>query len=234
MKQAHKQRLVGGVVLFALGLIFIPMVLDFSRDDHSRVENAEIPQSPDTMKMEVLPLDVWSQKVDPEVNRDSRVVETFQIDKEEREAVNATADSGSSSPGDSKAEDHATVNKTKSEDGKSSESVAESKPKPAVEKAEAPAPVSKPAPKPALQPAPGSATAWVIQVASLTKENKAYGLRDQLRKAGHPAFVEQVKGSSGMIYRVKSGPVLQRSKAESMKSEIKKLTKLDGLIMRHR
>ena len=233
MEQAHKQRLVGGVVLLALGLIFIPLVLDFSSEDRSRIENAKIPPSPDAMKMEVLPLDVWSTKLDPEVSRDARIVETMQASEDEpvaestKEKPESKLDAGSGVASQTtKAEVKTATAKptTKSEsEAKSStkrESVAKAKP--------APKPTSPP------KPVPGSATVWVVQVASLSKEKKAYGLRDKLRQAGHPAFVEQVKGANGVIYRVKSGPVLERSKAEAMKVEIKKMTKLDGLILRHR
>ncbi len=224
MEQAHKQRLVGGIVLLALGLIFIPMVLDFSSEDRSQIENAEIPDKPAHLKMEVLPLDVWSQKSDPQVSRDVRTFETPQGEVAKRD----------------KAEEAA----AKKDVAKSSEAaVKQPQQEKAVTKAapkiEPKPQVAAPAEKTAAEPEPekaatSAAVAWVVQVASLTVEKKAYTLRDSIRKGGHPAFVERVNGSSGAIYRVKAGPVVSRDKADAMKAEIKKLTKLDGLVMRHR
>ncbi len=210
MEQAHKQRLVGGIVLLALGLIFVPMVLDFSGEDRTRIENAEIPAQPEQLKMEVMPLDVWSQKESPQVSRETRVVE-------EIAPVEEVAES------------------------KEVKKVAAVTPEPVPQKDVVQPPQPKAAvketPKPDVKPAPvttGGATAWVVQVASLTVESKAYGLRDTLRKADLPALVEQVNGSKGKIYRVKVGPVLKRSEAEKIKQQVKQSTKLDGLIMKHR
>jgi len=204
MQQAHKQRIVGATVLLALGLIFIPMVLDFSQEDRVRIKNAEIPPAPDTMKMEVLPLDVWSQKIDPQVNRDTRIIEAPQKTKP--------------APQEKPAAKEARVNTET--------------PKPAVAP-EAKVVIQKPEAEPE-KPPPGGTTAWVVQVASLSVEKKAFELRDTLRKAGHPAFVEQVNTAKGIVFRVKAGPVLEHGKAEKMKNEIKRATKLNGLVMLHR
>lgn len=75
MSPAHKQRLVGAAVLVALFLIIVPTVLDFSRDERIEMEGVGIPPGPDVMQMEVLPLDEWSQRVEPEVSRDQAVEE---------------------------------------------------------------------------------------------------------------------------------------------------------------
>ncbi len=192
--------------MLALGLIFIPMVLDFSQEDRVRIKNAEIPPGPDVMKMEVLPLDVWSQKIDPQVNRDTRIVETPQ----------KAAPAPQTKP------------IAKEPQAKAATPKSEAKATPKAQEA-----AHKPKPE-ADKPVPGGAQAWVVQVASLTVEKKAFELRDTLRKAGHPAFVERVKTAKGLVFRVKAGPVLEHAKAEKMKNEIKRATKLNGLVMLHR
>ena len=81
MDQAHKQRLVGGIVLLSLALILIPTILDFSQDESAPAQREEMPDAPDVMKMEVLPLEIWSERIDPEVDSDSRIVETPSVAK---------------------------------------------------------------------------------------------------------------------------------------------------------
>ena len=63
MNEAMKQRLVGGVVLVALAVIFVPMVLDFT--DSRQLINAEsvVPPKPDTDYESVtIPLAQWAEK----------------------------------------------------------------------------------------------------------------------------------------------------------------------------
>jgi len=87
MDQAHKQRLVGGIVLLSLALILIPTILDFSQDELGPKQREEMPEAPDVMKMEVLPLQIWSERIDPEVDSDSRIVETPSVAKDSPKAA---------------------------------------------------------------------------------------------------------------------------------------------------
>ncbi len=198
MDQAHKQRLVGGIVLLSLAIILIPTILDFSQDDLTPVQREEMPEAPDAMKMEVLPLEIWSERIDPEVDGDSRIVEMPSVEKVRSEAA-----------------------------------------VPAVvkpEKKKAPTPVvSKVEPKPAAKAVVTTgASAWVVQVASFSDEAKAFKLRDRLRTAGITSFIERGRNNSGLIYRVKAGPVIRKSEADSLKKQVDKQTRLKSLIMRHR
>jgi len=213
MEHAKKQRLVGAVVLAALAVIVVPAILDFSRDSSSQVERRDIPDAPDAGQMEVLPLEVWSSKRDPQIDPDNRIMT-------DPTPVAEPVGEPESAP-----------------------TVAESKPAPVPKSA--PVVVAKPEPKPAPKPTPKpdstkvpvvpeGAAAWVVQVASFSDEPKAFALRDKLRKAKHPVFVERGRSNGKLIYRVKVGPVLQHSEAEQRKQQIAKLTKLNGLIMKYR
>ncbi len=204
MDQAHKQRLVGGIVLLALGLILVPTILDFSQDAPDPMAETRFPESPDVMKMAVLPLEVWSEPVDPQIDNTNRIVETpTPVKRESSKPVSDAVD-------------------------KPAEPNVEQKPV-QVTKVER-APKLESAKKPSVSE---GASAWVVQVASFSDEPKAFALRDRLRKAGHPAFIERGR-SDGVIYRVKVGPVLQRSEAERLKKQVDKETRLDGLVMKYR
>lgn len=200
MDKAHKQRLVGGIVLLALGVILIPTILDFAQEASDPMAEIEIPESPDVMKMEVLPLEVWSEPIDPEIDSANRIVETPTAPEQLAQPPD-TAESPKSQPAKKQA------------------------PKPKI------AAKAEPASK---VDTPEGATAWVVQVASFSDEAKAFKLRDQLRQAGHPTFIERGRKNGGVIYRVKVGPVLQRTEADRLKKQVAKQTKLDGLVMQYR
>jgi len=209
MDQAHKQRLVGGIVLLSLAIILIPTILDFSQDELVPAQREEMPDAPDVMKMEVLPLEIWSERIDPEVDSDSRIVESPSVEQtgDEKESVEKAP-----------AKVVAPVVAAKPEK--------KPEPKPVVTKVE-----PKPAPKAVVTT---GASAWVVQVASFSDESKAFKLRDSLRESDITCFIERGRGDAGPIYRVKAGPVLRKSEADQLKKQVSKLTKLDGLVMRHR
>ena len=225
MSPMQKQRLIGAVVLVALGVIIVPMLFDFSREGPVEMQAVDIPPAPDVMRMEVLPLDDWSQKADPG------------IDKPEPVAVVAESVAGAVESAEPIVPAAVPVEEVATE------------PPPSVAKAPVAVPpvppVVKPAPvvvpvAPALTPrAPAVAKkgvvaeGWILQIASLTVESKANDLRDRLRVAGHPVFIEYGKSAGSAIYRVKAGPVASRTAADDLKVQVKQKTGLDGLVMQY-
>ena len=75
--------------------------------------------------------------------------------------------------------------------------------------------------------------AWVVQLASFSRESNALGLRDQLLAKNHHAFVEVVETGDAMIYRVRVGPEVRREAADKLRDRLEKETKLQGLVMAH-
>lgn len=76
-------------------------------------------------------------------------------------------------------------------------------------------------------------TAWVVQLGSFNAKENADLLNEKLRKAGYPAFVEPIKLGSGIIYRVRVGPELLRSDADSLLDKLKTSMKLDGIVLQY-
>jgi DedD protein len=76
-------------------------------------------------------------------------------------------------------------------------------------------------------------TAWVVQLGSFNTKENADLLNERLRKAGYPAFVEPIKQEGGTIYRVRVGPELLRSDADSLLDKLKTSMKLDGIVLRY-
>ncbi len=56
-------------------------------------------------------------------------------------------------------------------------------------------------------------------------------MNKKLRDAGYPAFVEPLKKNNDVAYRVRVGPELKHSDAQSLLESIKKSMKLDGIVI---
>ena len=233
MNQAKKQRLVGAVVLVALAVIIVPMILDFSRQDVAQRGDIEVPPAPDVNKMQVLPLNVWSKKIDPDVDPEPVMIE--------QPAAGAAAAPVDSETATAKADEPKQVE------------VSEPAPVPAPAPAPQPAPQSVQSPAVAAKeealPKPdivesaeaGAADAslkgkaWMVQVGSFSTESKAFIFRNKLREMGYAAYIVPGENSTGeRFFRVRIGPEILHSRAEAMRKRLKKDTGLDGLVMRFR
>lgn len=73
--------------------------------------------------------------------------------------------------------------------------------------------------------------AWVVQLGSFSSEVNAQSLNKKLRDGGYPAFVEPVKEKNSIAYRVRVGPELKRSDAQTIRDKIKKTMDLDGIVI---
>lgn len=78
-------------------------------------------------------------------------------------------------------------------------------------------------------PAGAAAGAWAVQVGAFSDQANANQLRDHLRQAGYPAFIER----RGQGWAVRVGPYVRRTEAEAQKQKLKSQQRLDGLIVAH-
>ncbi len=74
-------------------------------------------------------------------------------------------------------------------------------------------------------------SSWMIQVASFGDEANAITLRDQLRSAGYVAHVNHSGASAP--YRVRVGPLVNRSDAEATRDRIESAFDLKGILVSH-
>lgn len=190
MEITVKQRLAGAIVLIALGVIFIPMLLDgagMMEKDRLEMRLPPKPRYDFPRHIEVEPL--------PEPVKEEVVSTKEEKITEKPEAVKQPEPE---------------------------------KPKPIARpsKSQSTAPSTKTTSKsPAL-------TTYVIQVGSFGERKNALALRDKLRKAGFTAYVETTKASGKEMTRVKVGPVLKRTEAESLLQSLSKKMKLKGQIVK--
>lgn len=77
----------------------------------------------------------------------------------------------------------------------------------------------------------GLPEAWVIQVASLSSQDGANKLRDQLQAEGHKAYVRAVPSANGNIYRVFIGPRQDKAQLQAIKTQLDKRLKVNSLVL---
>jgi len=76
-------------------------------------------------------------------------------------------------------------------------------------------------------------SAWAVQVGSFSQVDNARKLEVKLRDAGFAAFVEAVANPGGTLYRVRVGPLLDKSEAAALADRIKEKTGMEGLVVPH-
>ncbi len=202
-----KQRLIGAVVLVALGVIFIPMLLEGPRD-------------PVMPEMQAMP----EQQVIPREDESRTFPKTEKVLPLPPMSVLTAA---TKETADNTIKQPVPVPKPAAPD------VVKTKPKPKVVKAD-PAPVPKAAPKPVAKKAPPANNklgSWVVQVGSFSDQKNAFSLRDKLRKAGYPTQVERVALDKGVTYRVRVGPYLDRDKADAKIDLLNKKFQLQSRVL---
>ncbi|MCG6864523.1 MAG: SPOR domain-containing protein [Thiogranum sp.] len=213
-----KQRLVGAIVLVALGVIFIPMLLEGpNRNLVPEMQPLPEPEGQDlTQPMEPF---AAGEEVAPEPDR-----AIVQGD------VAAEADEPSASP-DGAEEESLTRPLPLPEPESEPESAQSPRAETTPPRPEKQAEVPKPAPAGDEAGEPGPLGNWVVQMASFSSEQNALRLRDRLRKAGFVTQVEKVLVDGKTHFRVRVGPYLERAEAERDRNKMADTVKLNGRVL---
>ena len=223
MERRLKERLIGAAVLVMLAVIFIPMVLDNNSDTDVKIEKSNIPARPE---------DSFNSRIVPLEGSDLTPLPVKDIEKDEAPATTIE-----------------TVTAEKVEEVEKDEVIEKARPASTVIEPEQPVATTEAAIVPEkvieekLQEARESAraagagavgtAAWVVQLGSFSSKENASALNEKLRKAGYPSFVEPLKRSSGMAYRVRVGPELKRSNAQKLQEKLNKEMKIEGIVVRY-
>jgi DedD protein len=219
-----KERLVGAAVIIALGVVIIPMLLDGAGEPQLRKIPKEIEPG------QVSQPGLVNEKPIETHERPAHIVIDLP-DKTEQPGKQSTAGNGKPA-----------LKQDQPDTGSNTRSAAAPKPvepQPAQAQAAAPEPKAnkpkpKPRPKSEPKPEPAPVSSWVVQVGSFTEQDKAMSQRDQLRKDGYKAFVEDVRGRSGQpLYRVRVGPLTTEQSADSMLVKLKQSGLKDAFVTRH-
>lgn len=74
---------------------------------------------------------------------------------------------------------------------------------------------------------------FALQVGTFSSNKNAEKLRNKLRKAGYPTFVQKTQYKGKDSYKVRIGPELEHNVLEKIKTEIKKSHRIDAYIVNH-
>lgn len=217
MDQGLKERLVGAVVLVALGVVVIPWVLDGGREPGATSTNALRLPAPDE------PLPVRS--------------ETLRVGGDQAEEIRTTPLAAASAtppavttPVETAAAPVAAANESSAAEvaladarptPESPASAAAAKPDPAPQET-----VAKPEQTraPAKAPAPAAATrdagGWVVQLGSFGEEDNARRLAQRVSTYGYKPDISNHRAGGRVMYRVRVGSYASRPQADATASSL--------------
>jgi DedD protein len=214
-----KQRLIGALILVALGVVFWPIIF-VEPGDQAGPAPAPIPTPPGV-------------DTTPIAAPDTGTIRTTELAAAQREVEAEEAAALAAMPEEplvaSEPAEDTTEQTVASEDEPSAVAAVEARPVPVPEpqrpRTEAPA-------KPEID-AEGVPVAWILQVASVSTRDKANALRDTLLADDHKAYVKQIRSGDRTLYRVYIGPKFEKAQLERVKPSIDSAHGVSSLIVRY-
>ena len=223
MEQGLKERLVGAAVIVILAVIFIPMLLDDSEDGDILITETNIPPKPENMPVPPEG-DIASPGDEPQADGAQSKSDDFSsriVPLQQQEPVTGQ-------PANAAATETEPVSKLPAD-----------KPVAEAENTHLAEPVPPKQTGAAMTADTGESetgvglSAWVVQLGSFSSAQNAEALNQKLRKAGFHAFVEPLKQNNTMSYRVRVGPEIKRSDADTIKEQLEKDLQLEGIVVHY-
>ena len=216
MNEVLKQRLVGALILVALGVIFWPII--FVEPERQPVgQQQSIPPQPKLSDVPVAPPTPSELRASPALEIDEII--------SEQDATSEAMDSAFESASDS---DKRSSSTAASDEARST---TKTEPAPAVP-ASSVANRTEP-PKPLSVDADGVPEAWILQVVSVSSEDKANALRDRLLQMNHKGYVKRVSSNGKTLYRVYIGPRFEQNKLDDIRPQIDAEFGVKSMILRY-
>ena len=206
MDNILKQRLIGALILVALGVVFWPIIF-VEPEGPGGLPGARIPPPPAVNTTPIEPPDTAGLRQAPEVvaQREARAEEAVALAEPEPAVV---------------------LPEPEPEPEQASAA------KPAA--AEPPTrSTRKVAPESPQLDAQGIPVAWLLQVVSLSNKSRAESIRDDLIADGHKAYVKPIKSADRTLYRVYIGPKFERAQLERIQGEIDRQLGVKSLVARY-
>ncbi len=217
MNDILKQRLVGALILVALGVIFWPIIFVEPQSD-GNIENLRIPPRPDVDTTPIAAPDASGLRGSPDASldapEDSEPLADDDLGWSEPPAVAATPATESSG-----------VEEAREAVSEEADAGRAPPPEPGETRQEAPE-------QPALD-AQGVPIAWMLQVASVSSQDKAEALRQRLEAMGEKAWVDPVSVGGRTMYRVNVGPKFERARLDALRPEVDTEFGVKSLVRRY-
>lgn len=213
VKDLIKQRLVGALILLALGVVFWPIIFT-PPVKPELVEQVAVPAEPQIDTQALPRPTAKGLRVPQEVAyEEDELSESEQLILEDERVVLPSDEDAQVEPA----------------------SQVESEPK-AVEppKSAAPqAPMRDRAPTKPTIDSQGLPVAWMLQIVSVSDENKAKTLREQLLSMGHKAYIKRVPIDGKTLHRIYIGPKFEKAEIERLKPQIDARFGVHSLVKRY-
>jgi DedD protein len=189
-----KQRLVGALILVALGVVFWPIIF-VEPGEQVAAEQSRIPPRPEVDITPIEPPDLAGLRPSPELELQADRQDVVQPEPEpapEPEPEPQAVPQDRVAPAAVAADKAATTQpRTRSE-----------------------------APERPVIDSDGVPVAWILQVASVSSAAKADELRDRLLAMQFKAYVKKVGHAERDLYRVYIGPKFEKARLESIRKQI--------------
>ncbi len=243
MASKFQNRLVGTIILVAVGVIVLPGLLD-GKKKHYKEEFAAIPLVPkpdDQQDSEMVPPVTQPLPSQPPQGAGSAV------SNGNNAASNPVAEQGNAAPQSNSEPSVVTPPPVHQSETTKLRQVEQPKPKPVKQPKAKPVEQAKPAetkpvetqqsepakaaetPKPAEQSAP-SGQAYVVQLGALKNAAKVNEIVAKLRLSGYRAFTVPSTPVQGQITRLYVGPDASKAKLQSSLSELQSVSGLGGVV----
>jgi len=198
-----KQRLVGTLVLVALGIVFWPLIFAPPESSREPLVLGPMPDPPQIDRSPIAPPEDFRHSVE------SSLPDTTVLSAEEQ----------------SLADDITLLDETAPEDNldelaqltdalESTERVVPSATEPLID-------------------AEGLAQFWVLQVATVSSQDRAETLVSGLRERQYKAFSRQFQKEGKTLYRIQIGPNVERQRLENIKPEVDRALAVESQILRY-
>jgi DedD protein len=205
-----KQRLVGALILLALGVVFWPIVF-VQPEQKPTAQQRSIPEPPAVSTTALEAPDQADLRGSPAL---TAIDETQGMDS-------------SVAGGDPGGEGSEEVISVSASSAVSAEPVTSSTNTPAVSE------VRSEAPQQLTVDADGVPRAWTLQVATVSSSEKAEALRMRLLSKNEKAYITKVSNGGKQLYRVCVGPKFERRELENMQASINAEFGVKTLLVRY-
>jgi len=210
-----KQRLIGALILLALGVVFWPIIF-VEPGDRPAAGEGRIPPRPAVDTTPIEPPDASGLRTSPELalatEPGQQVITEFSLEAEPAAETETDLEPAGALP------------------------VIEPETEPAAMPTEPPAKARRArseAPGRPVLDSNGLPVAWILQVASVSSAAKADALRERLLEMDQKAYVKKVARGEKDLYRVYIGPRFERAPLEQLQAGIDTRFKVQSLIVRY-
>ena len=203
MNEILKQRLVGALILLALGVVFWPIVF-VEPEQETTLQRRSIPEPPAVSTADIEAPGQAGLRASPALSADeyAQGVDTPQPEEREPEMAAGVQQAAAVTDGSTRSTEAASVVRTE-------------------------------APQPLQVDSDGVPVAWTLQVATVSSAEKAESLRSRLLAKNEKAYIKTISSGGKQLYRVCVGPKFEKKELERIQGDINAEFSVKTMLVRY-